>query len=215
MPINVRSALFSVATAAFISFILIISYTYYNGNNEYNLALDALDLKDNDNAIVHFARAIGWYLPNASYFNKSIDSMMAIAKGYEENSRDEDAKYVYNLLRGSIYSVRSTYTPASERLAICNEKIAKLSAKSVTEGSGHNYLKTKEEFLDFLRDNDKPDIFWSSFASIFFIGWTLSTLFLIMILFKNNVVNFNKNAIILLIMLSTFYILWLISLKNA
>ncbi len=190
-----------------------------SGKNENIIADRALKFGLYDDAVVHFSRSIGWYLPWASYFDDSAEKILMIAQQYENKGEYKKAKYAYNILRGAIYSVRSTYTPGEAYLAQCNERIAELSASAVVasspDGTERDFTGEKERFMRLLGDTGEPSVFWSSLASISFVLWVAFVLALIFSLFKNNLVNFSRDVILILILLTVAYTLWLVSLVKA
>jgi hypothetical protein len=170
---------------------------------------------DYDNAAIHFVRSISWYVPYADYVDDSAKNMINIAKHYEEKGQDEEAQYIYNILRGAILSVRSTYFPGEIYLKTCNEKIAELDTKSIEKTDEIQYSKKKEELLGLLNEKGESGMIWSSVSSLSFIGWVFMAVVLIMHLFKNNTVNLNNNVIIILSLFAIFYVVWLMSLIKA
>jgi hypothetical protein len=195
---------------------LTISYCYVSGKNEYKIAAEAMKSNDFDSAATHFSRSIGWYVPYALYVEDSINGMMKIAGNYEMQEQDEDAKYVYNILRGALFSIKSTYSPYQKYLKACNEKLAVLNAKSIVVSEDkESFSKEEEEQLRILNEKGKPDAVWSSVASLSFIGWVLAVIFLIINLFKNNIVNLNFKVIITLLVFAMSYVVWLVSLVKA
>jgi hypothetical protein len=211
-----KSKIKFISLIVLVSLAIVTSYCYLSGENEYKIAENALKAKDHESALKHFARAINWYLPGASYVEDSINNILSIGEHYEESGRSQDAKYAYNILRGAIFSVRSTYSPHEEYLQEVNKRLAWLNADSIVKDDpGKDLHGENTEQLSILNKKDKPDIYWSSVASLSFLGWVFATIILIFKLFKNNVVNLNSGVIIISIVFTVFFTVWLISLVKA
>ncbi len=211
----VKSKLTLFITILVIATLIIVSYCYKSGKDEYEVASQALKLNDLDSAVTHFSRSINWYVPYASYVVYSADNLINIAALYEEAGGYEKAKYTYNILRGALLSVRSAYQPMGEYITICTERITALSTGNITGSDTSGRSKEKGKLSALLNDIHEADTFWSYLSSFSFIAWVLVTIALIMKLFKNNVVNLNKGVIILAVSLAVSYVLWLVSLIKA
>ena len=212
MPNAMIKKICFILILVFTFLLLTISFCYVNGVSEYSIARNNLDASDYKGAVTHFARAINWYLPYVSYVNESAENIIKIASMYESQENVAEAKYTYMILRGALYSVRSAYSPGERYLIVCNERIAELSSRKNdgTDAGAVNITK-KEERLNLLNE-DVGGGFWTVISSLTFILWVTAMLYLIMQIFKNNVVKLNSNAIITILLLTTSYIIWLISL---
>ncbi|PIQ97733.1 MAG: hypothetical protein COV67_02505 [Nitrospinae bacterium CG11_big_fil_rev_8_21_14_0_20_56_8] len=162
-----------------ILFLIPLFKVYFNATSELAIAGTYSAKGDLDNAVLHYGRSLHWYLPGLPSRNKAAEGMWNVAQQFEDKEKLEEALSVYRQLRGSIYSVRSLYTPDVSWIERCNEKIARLMAllppSSEMERS-KSFDQRKSDALNLLSRSVPPHTFWSLVAVGGFIGWVTCAL---------------------------------------
>jgi hypothetical protein len=189
-----------------------------SARNEYRRAEVALENKDLTQAITHFDRAIHWYSPGSKAVKDSLHALWRIGSESENRGDHKMALQAYRSLRSSLYSVRSFYTPHTDWIARCDDKIASILAQQQAADTSNKRASPearKEEILKILGTRTEPDVFWSVLLEIGFLGWVGCTIAFIVRAFSGHK-GFNvKQALGWGIFVILFYALWIIGMLKA
>ncbi|MEK9629229.1 MAG: hypothetical protein VW455_09440 [Nitrospinota bacterium] len=168
-----------------IGFILLISLTilkiYFKGKEELTIADEFFNKKNHTQAIVHYERAIKWYVPGTDTATLAAEKFWSIILFYESANLKEDAIKSCRLLRGAFYSTRSFWLPGKTWIDLCNDKIAHWMAAKQGSENENSYEKRKNKFKKDLKSERPPSTHGSLLTEIGFFGWVICA---ILFLFK-------------------------------
>jgi hypothetical protein len=145
-----------------------------NGKEQLDAANHFLSEGNMPRAVDHFERAVGWYLPGWSVQTEAAAGMRFIADTYEERGEIQNALDTYRLLRGAIFATRSFFTPHQDLIALCNDRIATLMAKSPParkSDEGKSFEERRRTNLEILSRERSPHSAWALVAEAGFFGW--------------------------------------------
>jgi hypothetical protein len=184
---------------------------------EYKRALKALEEDNTQEAITHFNRAIHWYAPGSSATKDSIANLWKIGNLAEDSQDYGLALRAYRELRSSLYSVRSFYTPHTEWIEKCDERIASIIAEGKAPSPEGRSAPTasKEEVLEILRIKTEPDYFWSIICEVGFVGWIACTVGFIFFVFTGGRGFRAKRALVWGTLIIIFYAVWIVGMLRA
>jgi len=178
-----KKRLIEVSLIIAVFLIMIVIRVGFGSYKEFKAAEKFYEEKNTDLAIIHYDRAIHWYTPFNPYVKASVNKLKEIGQRCEAENNYEEAVETYEILRSSIYSTRSFYTPFKSVIGFTDEKIAALRASLIENDPAWNKKAkkpTKAEILAKLKQNRAPSVFFSVLASIGFIGWIASVIFFIL-----------------------------------
>ena len=98
----------------------------WGGRVECGRAAEEIDAGRAYQAVLHYERAIRWYLPGSPYVRRAADELWAMGEAAEAGGDPELALFAFRGLRGAAYATRSFYQPLSGRIAAADERIADL-----------------------------------------------------------------------------------------
>ena len=78
-----------------------------------------------------------------------------------------------------------------------------------------SFEQRKAEYLSFLKKDYAPDVFWSIFLEIGFIGWIICTIFFIFKVFTGEKTFQNQQALFWGSFIILFYAMWIIGMIKA
>jgi hypothetical protein len=113
-------------------------------------------------AMVHYERAVRWYLPGSPYAYAALGSLVVTCNRLAQEESKQAGFDCYNRARSAILSVRSFTTPWPRDLAAIDETIARLSGPL-----GYPTEKMREKLA--LRFEASPA--WSLVAALGLVGW--------------------------------------------
>lgn len=198
-------------------FSMVYLKVFLSSRTEFRAAEAALVKGDDREAIVHYERAILWYLPVGGYVEPSAEALWKLATLLEEKDK-KLALEAFRSLRSSFYATRSFYTPGQEWIDRSDQKIAALMAQEPPYSEADKEKTTEQraqEALAILKMPLKPHAGWSIVLEIGFWGWVGGVLLFIATGFnaENRVIpkrGFVWGGVILF-----FYSLWIIGMMNA
>ena len=147
---------------------------YISANSEFQSGEELLAQNNPKEAVVHFERAIRWYIPGLNLQEDAANKIWQIAQNYEAKHNLEKALNTYRILRSGFYSARSFFTPGRIWIEKCNDKIAELMANktpALEVESTKSFSQRKSEYLSILSSEKHPYPFWSFLAVSGFLGW--------------------------------------------
>lgn len=200
-----------------IFFSMIYLKVFLSSRAEFRTAEAALAKGNDREAIIHYERAILWYLPIGGYVEPSAEALWKLATALEEKDK-KLALEAFRSLRSGFYAARSFYTPGKEWIARSDEKIAALMAQEppYSEADKKKTVEQRtEEALAILKRPLKPHTGWSIVLEIGFWGWVAGVLLFIMTGFnaENRVIP--KRGLLLGGWIVFFYTLWIVGMMNA
>lgn len=200
-----------------IFFSMIYLKVFLSSRAEFRTAEAALAKGNDREAIIHYERAILWYLPIGGYVEPSAEALWKLATALEEKDK-ELALEAFRSLRSGFYAARSFYTPGKEWIARSDQKIASLMAQELpySEADKKKTVEQRtEEALAILKRPLKPHTGWSIVLEIGFWGWVAGVLLFIMTGFnaENRVIP--KRGLLLGGWIVFFYALWIVGMMNA
>jgi len=191
----------------------------YEARNEYKKAGESLQAEDIPTAITHFNRAIHWYAPGSSAVKKSIEHLWQLGTLAEQSEDYALALRAYRELRSSLYSARSFYTPHTDWIEKCDNRIADLIATgkasdALTEGRASSKT-SREEVLAILKTKTEPDYFWSIGCELGFLGWIGCTVGFICFVFVGQRGFHARRAVVWGALIVLFYAVWIVGMLRA
>ncbi|MDC4204200.1 MAG: hypothetical protein MPW14_05185 [Candidatus Manganitrophus sp.] len=200
-----------------IFFSMIYLKVFFSSRAEFRTAEAALAKGNDREAIIHYERAILWYLPIGGYVEPSAEALWKLATALEEKDK-KLALEAFRSLRSGFYAARSFYTPGKEWIARSDQKIASLMAQELpySEADKKKTVEQRtEEALAILKRPLKPHTGWSIVLEIGFWGWVAGVLLFIMTGFnaENRVIP--KRGLLLGGWIVFFYALWIVGMMNA
>jgi hypothetical protein len=208
-----------IGILSFLLFLLLVGgKVYLNAQHEYQKGEIALKNKDYKQAITSFNRSIHWYTPGSKPVKNSIHALWEIGIQAEQRGDQALALEAFQVLSSSLYSLRSFYLPYSEWISKCEERIAMIRTFQEEKRNPNPKLtreKQKEEIRKILRMHTGPDVVWSIMVTIGFLGWIGSTIGLILQAFRGEKRTKIKPTLFWVILIITFYSLWIISMLRA
>lgn len=200
-----------------IFFSMIYLKVFLSSRAEFRTAEAALAKGNDREAIIHYERAILWYLPIGGYVEPSAEALWKLATALEEKDK-KLALEAFRSLRSGFYAARSFYTPGKEWIARSDQKIAALMAQEppYSEADKKKTVEQRtEEALAILKRPLKPHTGWSIVLEIGFWGWVAGVLLFIMTGFnaENRVIP--KRGLLLGGWIVFFYALWIVGMMNA
>ena len=125
-------------------------------------------------AVVHYERAVRWYLPGCPFVRQAAVALEDLATEAEDAGDVELALFAYRGLRSAAYSTRSVFQPMPERIARAEERIASLMAADPAATWPDRTLPADERrtiVLANLRQHTDPDTFWVVVLELGFLAW--------------------------------------------
>ncbi len=208
----------TVTLCTLLFFSLVVLKVFISSRSEFHVAEEASANGDLSGAVIHYERAILWYLPIGGYAEASAEALWKIA-GHLETEDKKAALNAYRALRSAFIAARSFYTPGRVWIARAEEKIAVLMAEQTvySEADRQKSLEQKtEEALAILRRPMKPDTSWSIVVVIGFLGWVSAVLIFIWRAFYEGSVKIKlKPGLFWGSVVILFYALWIIGMMRA
>ena len=123
-------------------------------------------------AITFFDRSMHWYIPFNPYIDKSAESLWEISEQAEQINDERLHLFAIETIKNSFYSSRSFYTPGTEWIKRCDDKI-----QNIIKNKNEEIFKVKDE-IESQDKTDKqvivyndPDILWTIVLEIGLFGW--------------------------------------------
>lgn len=211
-------ALKTVLMVLFLLFLL-VGYVAIQGYKEYRKAEVAKAKGDITAAIVHYPRSIKWYLPGAFYVDKAAEGLWQVGMEAEAKGDKVMALMAYQELRSGFYAARSFYTPGTDWIERCSQKIAALMAEweaSSTERGGNSTIEElRQKHLEILGRRAAPDYFWSVVVEVGFFGWVGATIGFILQVFQGEKGFDGRRALRWGTLFLISYFLWIVGMLKA
>ncbi|MCH8157644.1 MAG: hypothetical protein IID18_07845 [Nitrospinae bacterium] len=147
---------------------------YWNASSELKQGADAFAQNEYAEAVTHYERSIQWFLPGTGLQDRAAEGFWKTAEHYEKAGEVQNAIDAYRLLRSAFYSTRSFYTPGSDWIVRCNEKIADLTSRlpaSAPAEKNKSFEQRKAEALSILNAPAPPHTGWAFLGVTAFFGW--------------------------------------------
>lgn len=151
----------------------------FHSYQEYQAGEKAIVQKNWKQSIVHYERAIKWYMPFSQAVQQSGERLWEIATVAEQRQDFRLALEAYRALRSALYAVESFYIPHRKWIPQCDERIASLMATLQKPQEPEQAAADKSRFLEMLQRDTSPHLGWSLVMEIGFLGWIGFTILLI------------------------------------
>lgn len=115
--------------------------TLYRQHNQFSLGEQARARNDFTAAISGYASAIHMYTPGSSLVGTAASRLWSLGEGFEQAGDTERALIAYRSLRSACYAIRGLTNPCTKWITRCDEKLAKLTAKSSSPKKSTNTNK--------------------------------------------------------------------------
>jgi tetratricopeptide (TPR) repeat protein len=218
MVVNKKKYILNIPIVIMIILFMIFLKVYYNSKTEFEKA-EAINRKnDYKTAVLHYERAIHWYTPYNKYVSISARRLWEIGNLAEDKGDVSLALKAYRSLRSSFYSVRSVYTPGKEWIIRCDDKIAILVAQNEIFPPKYrekSFEEKKRMVTKTLKKNLAPDVFWSIFLEVGFIGWIGCAIGFIFRVFTGEKGFDVRRALLWGGLIIIFYALWIVGMMRA
>lgn len=169
---------------------------------------DGLD----EEAVVHYGRAIRWYAPGNPYVRRSAEALWRIADRIEAGGDPVGALRTFRELRSALYSVRHVTSPYAETIGRAEERIAALAARQGEAGDDHG---SYDRILGQLRERTGPDPLWSIVLVAGFLGWIGSAFAFIWKVFGGEATGRMRRAFVWGGFFAGFFLIWIIGMMRA
>ncbi len=159
--------------AAFVLAALVLR-VLWGGRIECARAADEMDAQRPYQAVLHYERAVRWYLPGSPYVHRASDALWSMGEAAEEAGDRELALFAFRGLRGAAYATRSFYQPLGGRIAAAEERIAALMVVDPAAAWPDPALSEPERhavILDNLQQHTDPSTGWVIALEIGFVAW--------------------------------------------
>lgn len=207
----------SIALSIFIFFSMIYLKVFLSSRAEFRTAEAAQAKGDDREAIIHYERAILWYLPIGGYVEPAAEALWNLGSRLEEKDKKLSLE-AFRSLRSGFYATRSFYTPGQEWIGRSDQKIAAIMAQEppYSEADKKKSLEQRtEEALAILKRPQKLHTGWSIVLEIGFWGWVSGVLLFIMTGFGSGSRVIPKQSLVLGGLIIFFYTLWVVGMMNA
>jgi hypothetical protein len=217
--VNLRTyILLGISTVVLFLFSIFLK-VFVCAHQEWEDGKTALQRKQPDQAILHFARAIHWYTPGNAAVKESIEELWQIGTQAEERGDEGLALDALQNLRSSLYSARSFYTPHMHWIKACDEHIAAILARRegarIPDSDKIGLQARKTSFLNVLRKPTEPHVFWSFILEVGFVGWVGSTVAFILRVFAGEQGFQPRRAFFWGALVASFYACWIAGMLHA
>lgn len=215
---RVKHRIISITSVTLIMLMMVFFKVYLGSISEFKKAEKAFLEANYEEAITHYERSIHWYTPRNRYVARSIERLWEIGNGAEDSDSDELALRSFRSLRSSLYAVRSFYTPYPEWIERCDDKISSLVAKKEPYSKADKektFKERKADSLKTLKRDYAPDVFWSIFLEIGFLGWIGCAVGFIFRVFTGEKGFDGRRALLWGGLIMAFYALWIIGMMRA
>jgi hypothetical protein len=206
-----------IALSILVFFLMVYLKVFFSSQSEFRAAEAARAKGDDREAILHYERAILWYLPVGGYVEPSAEALWSLGIALEEKDK-KLALEAFRSLRSGFYATRSFYTPGQKWIDRSDQKIAALMAQEppYSEADKKKTVGQRtEEALAIMKRPQRPHAGWSIVLEVGFWGWVSGVLLFIMTGFnaENRVIP--KRGLLLGGLIILFYSLWIIGMMNA
>ncbi|MDY7033221.1 MAG: hypothetical protein SVY10_15110 [Thermodesulfobacteriota bacterium] len=215
---STKHKIISITSVVFIMLLMVFCKVYIGSMSELKKAEIAFEKSEYEEAITHYERSIHWYTPWNRYVKKSIKKLWIIGNEAEDTGNDELALHSYRSLRSSLYAVRSFYTPYPEWIERCDDKISSLMAKKEPyseRDKKKTFEERKADSLKILKRDYAPDVFWSIFLEIGFLGWIGCAIGFIFRVFTGEKGFNGRRALLWGGLIVVFYAMWILGMMRA
>jgi hypothetical protein len=154
----------------------------YLGWSEFSAGTAALSARDPKEAVIHFDRALQFYLPWGGASESAAKELLRLAKEFEAEGETQSALEAYRTVRGGLYGARSFFVPHPEWIALCDERIARLVSKLPPETEKEKGQAEEERYrnaLALMTAPSRPRLTGSLAVVVGLLGWVGGTLGLI------------------------------------
>ncbi|RME47485.1 MAG: hypothetical protein D6795_14030 [Deltaproteobacteria bacterium] len=208
-----------IVAMALLLLAIVVARVHHASWRAFHAGRSAQAAGDTPGAIANFERAIHFYAPGSPWVESSVKALWAIGAGAEESGDRALALSAYRTLRSSLYAVRSTYTPFSEWIGRCDDRIARLVAEDPDYRSrfpGVSAAALEARVRENLSRNEAPDVLWSIVVEIGFFGWVGGTIgFILRALGESRETFSSRRAIVWGSIVVAGYALWIVGLMKA
>ena len=215
---DIKKGVIGISAVILIMIIMVFIKVYSGSIKEYEKGEKSFGKGDMEASIVYYQRSIQWYTTFNKYVSGSVERLWEIGNKAEKKGEDNLALKAYQDLRSSLYSVRSFYTPYSEWIERCNDKISSLVAKKEPYSKaqrGKTFGQRKTESLKILKKDYAPNVFWSILLEIGFIGWIGCAIGFIFRVFTGEKGFDGRRALLWGGLIIIFYALWIVGMMRA
>ncbi|MDP8257049.1 MAG: hypothetical protein P9M14_14970 [Candidatus Alcyoniella australis] len=167
-----------IVAAVVVSMLLMVLVRVWLGaSSELDLAQRAREAENYDSAVLHYARALEWYVPGHSAMQAARQGLIDVAREAEQLQDLALALDAWRSLRSALYATRSLYTPGAELIVRCDQRIAYLAAQTDESRAYHPELDLagrEERLLGLSERFAEPSPGLSLVAVLGFALWVLA-----------------------------------------
>jgi hypothetical protein len=146
----------------------------WGGRAECGRAAEELDAGRPYQAVLHYERAVRWYLPGSPYVGRAADELWAMGEAADAAGDAELALFAFRGLRGAAYATRSFYQPLSSRIEAAELRIAELMVADPAARWPDRTLgeeARRAEVLANLQQHTDPATGWVIALEVGFVAW--------------------------------------------
>lgn len=163
-----------IAVLLTVAVVALLLRVLWGGRAECGRAAGEIESGRPYQAVLHYERAVRWYLPGSPYAARAVDALWAMGEDAEDAGDPELALFAYRGLRASAHATRSFYQPYPRRIDAAEERIAALMAADPAAAWPDRALDAEERrgiVLDNLRDHQDPATGWVIALELGFLAW--------------------------------------------
>jgi hypothetical protein len=157
-----------------IAVVALLLRVLWGGRAECGRAADEIESGRPYQAVLHYERAVRWYLPGSPYSTRAVNALWALGQDAEDAGEPELALFAFRGLRASAHATRSFYQPYPRRIDAAEERIAALMTADPVAAWPDRALSTEQRraiVLDNLRDHQDPATGWVIVLELGFLAW--------------------------------------------
>lgn len=185
------------------------------GWNECRRAEAELDEDRPYQAVLHYERAVRWYLPGSPYVTRAARALWDLGEQAQAAGDDELALFAYRGLRASAYATRSFYQPLPRRIADAEVRITELMVANPDASWPDRTLSREERhriIAENLQDHRDPRTGWVVVLELGFVVWVAGTFVLTWTIGRKRG---RRTTVLLVSGIVVGYVLWIIGMWRA
>ncbi len=158
---------------------IMVSRAWWEADHELLLGRASIGAKRRGHAVVHFGRALRWYVPGLPANRLAAEHLMELGMDAEAKGDRAAALAAYRELRRGVNATRHLWTPFEDLKARADQRIAYLMAgqgERLHDGTPAPFEARRAEHLELLRRETLPSPGMSLLIAIGFFGWVGSVL---------------------------------------
>ena len=197
--------------------LMVWARVFYGSMKAYYEGETYLKEKQYIRAITFFDRSIHWYTPFNPFVERSAEQIWFLGNHAEQKGDIKLALIAFRTIRGGFYSAYSVYQPGREWIKKCDIKINQLMELEERKRGTLESSKVGRRYLSERQKDSSPNIFWTIFLEIGFLGWVGSVIGFIMFpLRRTGETKYSTfSSLVWIGLILVFFAFWIIGMMKA